>query len=439
MAKSSDSVRTSRNKLIVAVGADDAFALPMAVTLYSTLANLRQAQSICIYIVDAGITEAKRRRLVEVLQRTHASLQINWLNADLKQFDGLYVASFLKPATYLRLLLPDLLPQDCDRVIYLDSDLVIEGDLGCLWNLPIDDFAGLGVPNFYSPIVGCKPASQQDENSYWYGLAPDTPYCNAGVMVMNLKRWREENIAERAMEIARRYELPESDQDAINIIVAGRWGLLNAKWNVQLSGVKVYASWLKQLSNLSESEAQKTCDDLIRHPEIMHFTWEVKPWHFLYRDASRMRFFHYVKQSGWFGQIEDDQEVMKRTWSEQQEYSPWVKELYLARQELDRLIPPREQFILVDEATWYSDVVSPWRVIPFVEKDGEYCGPPSNDQTAIAELERLRNRGPSFMVFAWPAFWWLDYYQDFHAYLRSHFNCILENDLLVVFDLRFFG
>jgi hypothetical protein len=66
---------------------------------------------------------------------------------------------------------------------------------------------------------------------------------------------------------------------------------------------------------------------------------------------------------------------------------------------------------------------------------GQYGGPPPDDATAIRELERLRQSGASFIVFARPAFWWLDYHAAL-CHLRSAFRCVLENDRLVVFDLR---
>lgn len=41
-----------------------------------------------------------------------------------------------------------------------------------------------------------------------------------------------------------------------------------------------------------------------------------------------------------------------------------------------------------------------------------------------------------FIAFRWPAFWWIEYYCGLHRYLRSYFRCMLENDCVVVFDLR---
>jgi hypothetical protein len=126
----------------------------------------------------------------------------------------------------------------------------------------------------------------------------------------------------------------------------------------------------------------------------------------------------------------------KEEWQRQVKQKKWIEQLRLARQELTALIPLGECFILVDEAQWDDQVVEGWRVIPFLERDGQYWGSPADDHTAIRELERLRRSGARFMVFGWPAFWWLDYYTELSHHLRSLFRCVLSNDRLVVFDLR---
>jgi malonyl-CoA O-methyltransferase len=105
-------------------------------------------------------------------------------------------------------------------------------------------------------------------------------------------------------------------------------------------------------------------------------------------------------------------------------------------EEIRRLIPPESPFILVDEEAIRSTLAATRKAIPFLERDGEYWGPPPDDETAIREFERLRRGGASFLVFAEPAFWWLDYYARFHRHLRGHFACLLDNERLIVFDLR---
>jgi hypothetical protein len=108
----------------------------------------------------------------------------------------------------------------------------------------------------------------------------------------------------------------------------------------------------------------------------------------------------------------------------------------LTTQDIAATIPPGEAFILVDDHVLGGEVSAGRPVIPFLERDGQYWGRPPDDLTAISELERLRRSGANFIIFAWPAFWWLDHYSELHHHLQSQFRCVLENELLVVFDLR---
>jgi hypothetical protein len=71
-----------------------------------------------------------------------------------------------------------------------------------------------------------------------------------------------------------------------------------------------------------------------------------------------------------------------------------------------------------------------------LKSDEQYSGPAPDDETVIQDVEQLRQAGAGFLVVAWPAFWWLDYYSGMHQHLRSRFRCLLENERLVVFDLR---
>ncbi|MEC4811770.1 MAG: glycosyltransferase family 2 protein [Scytonema sp. PMC 1069.18] len=117
-------------------------------------------------------------------------------------------------------------------------------------------------------------------------------------------------------------------------------------------------------------------------------------------------------------------------------YWSWTERLEIAAQEVAALIPPGDRFILVDQNQWGGQFLADRHAIPFLERDGQYWGPPTDDETAISELERSRSSGASFIVFGWPAFWWLYHYDRLHRYLRSNFRCVLKNSRLVAFDLR---
>jgi predicted O-methyltransferase YrrM len=114
----------------------------------------------------------------------------------------------------------------------------------------------------------------------------------------------------------------------------------------------------------------------------------------------------------------------------------WNHRLRLCEQELEALIPPEHVFILVDQNIWSDKLGRNGRAIPFLERNGQYFGPPADNATAIREVERLRDSGATFIAFVWPALWWLEHYSGFHDHLRSSYRCVLENDRLVVFDVR---
>jgi O-methyltransferase len=113
----------------------------------------------------------------------------------------------------------------------------------------------------------------------------------------------------------------------------------------------------------------------------------------------------------------------------------WMYQLYLVARDIASCIPAGGRMILVDQAQFDATIAAGRHVIPFLEHDGQYGGIPKDDDVAISELERLQGAGARFIVFGWPAFWWLEHYLKFHAYLRSRFNVVLHNDRLIVFDM----
>jgi hypothetical protein len=115
----------------------------------------------------------------------------------------------------------------------------------------------------------------------------------------------------------------------------------------------------------------------------------------------------------------------------------WWRRLARVASELDSLIPAGHRFILVDDGQWDTGEILHGRAaVPFVERDGVYWGPPADDDAAVAELERLRAAGATFVVFGWPAFWWLEHYTGLKKWLESRFRRAFSSDLMVVFDLR---
>lgn len=132
---------------------------------------------------------------------------------------------------------------------------------------------------------------------------------------------------------------------------------------------------------------------------------------------------HYCKSIGITADIEA---WKKNSWWHRQE---------LSIQEISALPHAGDPFILVDDGSWGGGPIAGRRPIPFLEREGRYMGLPPDDDTAIRELERLRETGVRLLVFTWSSFWWLNHYIGLKKYLGSRFSLVFESDQLIAFDL----
>ena len=107
-----------------------------------------------------------------------------------------------------------------------------------------------------------------------------------------------------------------------------------------------------------------------------------------------------------------------------------------AKRRLLELISAHKSAILIDDRIFSTEPEIMKRCTKFPERKGEYWGRPADDTAAIRELKRQIESGSTLLVFAWPAFWWLEYYKRFAECLRSRFPCVLSDESLVVYDLR---
>ncbi|MDQ3015468.1 MAG: TIGR03032 family protein [Bacteroidota bacterium] len=116
----------------------------------------------------------------------------------------------------------------------------------------------------------------------------------------------------------------------------------------------------------------------------------------------------------------------------------WIYKTRSAIEDLKEIIPEGSKFLFVDDnLLQISETMLAGRTyFSFTEKDGMYWGPPVDDTTSITELERMRSNGTQYIVFAWPSYWWLDHYVEFHQYLSEHYFKVFESDNILIFDLQ---
>jgi hypothetical protein len=107
----------------------------------------------------------------------------------------------------------------------------------------------------------------------------------------------------------------------------------------------------------------------------------------------------------------------------------------LARTILD-IVPEDDNFLFIDDSHLVtSEHIERLRFASFIEKDGEYWGSPSDDDTALEELQLARTKGCSHIVFAWPCFWYFEHYKGFTNYVAANFPMVQETEDAVIFQL----
>jgi lipopolysaccharide biosynthesis glycosyltransferase len=285
---------TRKTTISVVCALDDRYIKPMAAMVCSLLSNLSIDCKLQLFIIDGGITAENRSKFAGRIDP--AICQLNWLeisSASVQMMKRFKISSHLSIATYYRLLLADLLPGDLDKVIYLDCDLLIQGNLKELWQIDIGDHAVLAAQD-----LGVVKISDQYGliNYRELGISDNAKYFNAGVLVVNLEKWRTESIGLQILEYLQthRQYIRFHDQDGLNAILAGKWQAIDCTWNQMPALRRNYKSW--EDSPLSREEYYQA----MHRPQIIHFASSEKPWNSLMHPHSRL-YYYYLDQTAWHG------------------------------------------------------------------------------------------------------------------------------------------
>lgn len=292
---------------IVVLAADDNFAMPLAATVRSALDNLAPDRTLRIYMLDGGILDATKERLLR--SWPEGRYQIEWLRVDASVLSGLPVSGHINLVSYYRILIPLLLPTDVQRVIYLDADLIVRADLARLWDLNLSGRLCLAAQDCSAPYLDssqalanyqlCGPllgSAQPVPNFRELGLEREAAYFNAGVLLIDLAAWRNVDLSRQSLACLEqnRQHVLFWDQYALNVVLAGSWGQLDVRWN-QGWHVFTYPTWEQSPFD------RQTFEQLRNDPYIVHFTTRSKPWRPLCRHPFRSEFFKYVDRTAWAG------------------------------------------------------------------------------------------------------------------------------------------
>ena len=274
----------------VVIAADDNYARPLTVTGRSVIDNLAPGRRLELFVLDNGIGAANRALILESLRHEH--VEVRWIEDVGATLAGLPTYGFFTTAAYSRLLIPELLPADVERVLYLDSDTLVRHDVGALYDLPFQEFAALGVPDSGAPFVACPMGLP-----LWYenGRRADEFNINSGVLLINLDLWRREGIGQQTMDYLRsdRYQL-NVDQEAINAVIGMRIGTVDPHWNQQ---GELYDRPCELALPYPRDVVQSLKDD----PWIIHYSTANKPWHRNPRHPWAPEWYRYLDRTAFAG------------------------------------------------------------------------------------------------------------------------------------------
>lgn len=256
----------------IALVTDDNYVMPTVVCLQSMLANKKPESHYKIHIFTDNISE-KSVELLNNMSKENFDIEIIKFDNKYRNFNNtnLYITN----ATFIRFDVPNILEQ-YDKILYLDVDMIIKGDLSELYQKDIGET--------YAGVV-C------DIGELFYKLTDRTNvdnYFNAGMILYNAKRYREEGICEKLIDIYKNQykKLLLMDQDALNIAFKNQITMLSPIYNFQQSCSEYWKNKVVKYYNLKAEDIKP--ENLV----IIHYT-RMKPWTYKYTYLRNFWDFYY--------------------------------------------------------------------------------------------------------------------------------------------------
>lgn len=243
--------------------------LPHAATMLCSL--LAHNNGIRIHFFYSSIARRELAKLKSLVARNGSELV--FYEIALSAVEGLRVDKHGSGAVYYRLLAAGLLPINLYKILYLDCDIIVRRSLIELWKTDITDCALAAVPDLW-----------EEEYGNALGLPIGTKYFNSGVLLINLKFWRDNRVPDKVLSFVR--DNPEKaecwDQDGLNATLVDQWRELPAFWNAQIS--QPYGLPL----------------DRDKNPAIVHFLTGDKPWFSSNKHPFKEEYHKYRLKTPWW-------------------------------------------------------------------------------------------------------------------------------------------
>jgi lipopolysaccharide biosynthesis glycosyltransferase len=213
------------NLKYITCSVDENYFDHLIVMLTSLFRNKKQIFYIYILISDLSIMKKSKLNIFFSKYEVHKFEIIKVENESLNNLA--LVNGHITLASYYRILLPKLLPKKIDKILYLDVDLIIKGNIDFFWLFSVCNYSHLAVEDIGINSLHKKRLFMDDYSKYF----------NAGVLLINLDWWRREKVFDKCMEFLEKYQdrIILHDQDVLNSVLCNQWEELPYAYNAQES------------------------------------------------------------------------------------------------------------------------------------------------------------------------------------------------------------
>lgn len=249
----------------------------LSAALVSLLVNNREL-AFTLYIISSGMTPKDRQRIDEIVIGYNCEVRHLTVSDDL--FVTLATEHPMYPkGIYYRLLIPSLI--DEKKVLYLDSDIIVNGSIRELYDTDLGD-----------AYVGAIEDPGFDRHDK-LRMERSARYFNSGMMLINLAKWKESGVQKKVIDFIEHN--PDAiwfpDQCGLNSIINGKWKKVPLKFNQQSSIFSEGFDDKFDCFNKEELQEART------KPVIIHYTSGSKPWHFRNNHPYKSYYWKYLKMT----------------------------------------------------------------------------------------------------------------------------------------------
>lgn len=259
-AKSIQLTLVQKDKISILFSSDENYIRYCAVTITSILLNASHPKKLHFYILSPDCSNQSKEKLETLCSQFDAEISI--IRFDLGRFRDLPNIQHFSLNAYSRLYGAEVC-QNAKRLLYLDSDLIVLGDVEDLFAYELSGKPLGAVPHVQFPY--------QDVFVKTFDIKGQDVFLNSGVLLFDANAWRRNNYGDLIVEWASKNadKLYYPDQDALNSIFWRNYCHLPGVWNVEARLYKEKFLGLPQTAEIS---------DRIKHPKIIHYTGSSKPW-----------------------------------------------------------------------------------------------------------------------------------------------------------------